>query len=126
MLNRGTFKEEDLIKVFGPPSLHAVDPGHFVQLNSGGPKMIVIDSTGPAPEGKARVAWSDEDGNMVTDEFPVVCLTAWPAADYHYGRTLEEPKKAKCDHDYQLNFSAVTWRRFVCTKCKDSFTQDRD
>lgn len=87
MLSRDAFNEEDLIKVFGPPSLHAVEPGHFVQLNCGGPKMIVTDSTGPAPEGVARVAWDDEDGHRRIDEFPVVCLTAWPAADYYYGKT---------------------------------------
>lgn len=125
MLNSGTFLEEELIKVFGPPSLYDVEPGHRVQLKSGGPLMIVIDSTGNAPAGNAQVAWDDDDGNRIAGEFPVVCLTAWPAADYH-DKNMTDKNQTKCEHAYQLDFSAVTWRRFVCTKCKDSFTQDRD
>lgn len=85
-MEHGYFHEENLIKVFGPPSLYTVEPGHFVQLKSGGPKMIVMDSTGAAPTGTTKVAWDDDDGNRQVEEFLIVCLTAWPAADEYFGR----------------------------------------
>lgn len=79
-LNHGIFAAEELVHVYGPPSLYRVEPGNKVMLRSGGPEMTVCDASGVAPEGVATCQWLDADGTLQTDVFKVVCLTCYGAA----------------------------------------------
>jgi len=74
------FSADELVRAFGPPPLYSAEPGNFVQLRSGGPKMIVSSTDGVAPEGTASCTRENDDGTLHTREFALVMLTAWPAA----------------------------------------------
>lgn len=80
-MNSEYFKESDLMKVYAPPNLYSVEPGNRVTLRSGGPEMIVYDSSGVAPDGTANVSWLDGEGNRIFDTFPLVCLTCYPCTE---------------------------------------------
>jgi uncharacterized protein YodC (DUF2158 family) len=50
--------------------------GNLVQLNSGGPTMIVADIDGT----NAICAWRDHDGETHEHDFPIACVHRVPIA----------------------------------------------
>lgn len=77
MMQRGVFDASELVKVFSRPNLHSVMPGNKVMLRSGGPRMIVRETT---EDGKSAVCdWDDDGGVRQTHTFALVCLTCYGA-----------------------------------------------
>lgn len=74
-LRQQTFSANDLVVVFIPEAYQ--DPrepplftGNYVRLNSGGPRLMVVDTTDDA----VTVAWRDRDGAVHERDFPSVCV----------------------------------------------------
>lgn len=55
---------------FNDPREPALRLGNFVELNSGGPTMMVVDREGAA----AVFTWRDRLGKVCECRFPVVCV----------------------------------------------------
>lgn len=76
-MKQGTVDTDDLIKVYSVPNLRSVMPGNRVMLRSGGPEMIVRETS---QDGDHAVCdWDDGDGRRQTHTFALVCLTCYGA-----------------------------------------------
>lgn len=74
-LFRRTFLADELKLVFIAESYQdSREPplftGNYVRLNSGGPRLMVVDTT----DNSVTVAWRDRDGVVHEHDFPPVCV----------------------------------------------------
>jgi len=76
MIRSGVFRIEDLEVVGSPEDYQDVRDkplgiGSLVQLNSGGPRLLVVDLD---TEGRLTAAWRDASGGEQEISLPAVCF----------------------------------------------------
>jgi uncharacterized protein YodC (DUF2158 family) len=74
-MKRHLFRASDLAKIaaaesFQHPSESLLRIGSIIQLNSGGPKMMVVDYDGI----NVLAAWRDSEGAVQEGSFPPACV----------------------------------------------------